>query len=330
MSLFDSLVEKVRTGEQLPLPLSALLTSATPLTRVGMWWRLRQTRVRVEARVISFGNITTGGTGKTPAVIERARHEIAAGHKVAVLTRGYGADRGPTGLIAVGGREAGRMWRAVGDEAALIGRKAPEVLIARSADRIAAARAAIERFGCDVLILDDGFQYVRLERDENVAVIDAANPFGNGRLLPRGILREPISALSRATHLVLTRCDQSEDCAAVVDELQRACPHAPIRKTRHAPVGLWRVRDGETRNVSELRNRRIAAACAIGNPIAFVTTLRSLGADVVDHRFFRDHTSIPAEALAGADLIVTTEKDAVRMESPPDNVFALAIELAEY
>lgn len=330
MSPFDSLAEKVRTGERLPFPLSALLTSATPLTRVGMWWRLRQPRVRVEAHVISFGNITAGGTGKTPAVIERAQREIAAGRKVAVLTRGYGADHGPAGLIVVEGREATRMWRAVGDEAALIGRKAPEVFIARSADRVGAARAAIDRYGCDVLILDDGFQYVRLERDENVAVIDAANPFGNRRLLPRGILREPISALSRATHLVLTRCDQSVDCAAVVEELRRTCPHAPVRKTRHAPVGLWRVRDGETRDLSELRNRRLAAACAIGNPNAFVSTLQSLGADVVDHRFFRDHTSIPTEALTGDDWILTTEKDAIRMESPPDNVFALAIELADY
>jgi tetraacyldisaccharide 4'-kinase len=283
----------------------------------------------VDAHVISFGNVTTGGTGKTPAVIERARKEIAAGHKVAVLTRGYGADRSGARMVVVEGREAAGMWRAVGDEAALIAHKVPDVIIGKCADRRMSARAAIERHACDMLILDDGFQYVRIERDENIAVIDATNPFGNGRLIPRGILREPVSALSRATHILLTRCDMAPDRAALVRELQRICPDTPIRQTRHKPTGLWRLCDGEGVGLELLRDVEVAAVCAIGNPDAFLSTLRSLGAVVKDAAVYRDHSLIPPDALARDRLVITTDKDAVHMESPPGNVYALSIELED-
>jgi tetraacyldisaccharide 4'-kinase len=304
-----------------------------------MWLRLHRPRVRIDARVISFGNITAGGTGKTPAVIERVQRELTAGHKVAVLTRGYGAKKTSREPLVVSGAEAPSMWESVGDEPALIARKAPDVVIAKAADRVAAAREAIERFGCDTLILDDGFQYVRLERDENIVVIDATNPFGNGRLLPRGILREPECALGRATHVILTRCGAMDGMdsmdkmdgmdAKLAEALRRYCPNVPVRRTQHMPDKLWRVSDGEEVALDELRGKPVTAVCAIGNPDGFHRTLEELGAVVHERRAFRDHAVIPREALVADGTIVTTEKDAVRMADASENVLALGIALRD-
>ena len=136
------------------------------------------------------------------------------------------------------------LYALLGDEAALIARKVPGIVIVKCPDRVAAARMAIERYGCSVLILDDGFQHVRIARDEDIVVIDARNPFGNGWLIPRGILREPIEALRHATHVVITRCDQARGVQDVVGRVREVCPDMPIRLTRHAPTGFWRVNDG--------------------------------------------------------------------------------------
>jgi len=328
MKYLRHLAESVRKGDPLPPHWSALLSAATPLTRLGMRLRLARPRVRVGAHVVSFGNITAGGTGKTPAVIERARAEVLAGRRVAVLTRGYGS--GTRQLLAVDSATSpeGVAW-AVGDEPALILRRAPEVVLVRGADRVAAARLAIERFGCEVLILDDGFQHVMLDRDENVALLDATNPFGNERLIPRGILREPPAALRRATQLLLTRCDQAHDLDALLRRLADLAPGVPVRKTRHAPVGLWRVCDGVPMPLEELRGRRVDAACAIGNPEAFFATLEALGAVVEARHAFPDHQRFDAAALGRDKTVVVTEKDAVRLENPPENTYALAIELQD-
>ncbi len=326
-----TLADKVRRGESLPLPAAALLSALTPVWRLGMWWRMRRPRVRVNAHVISFGNITVGGTGKTPAVIERARAEVAAGKKVAVLTRGYGTSGQvcPATYRAEGGASSD-VAEAFGDEPALIVRKAPEVRIMKGADRVASARAAIEEYGCDTLILDDGFQYVRLARDENVLVIDAAKPFGDGRLMPRGILREPLEAMGRATEIILTRCDQAADLARTVEKVEELCPGAPLRQTRHAPTGLWRVADGEPLPLEHIVGKEVFAACAIGNPEAFFATLEDLGAVVTARCAFTDHRPFTAEDLPQAEAIVVTEKDAVRMGSPAPNVLALVVELRDF
>jgi tetraacyldisaccharide 4'-kinase len=329
MNVFYPWAERVRRGKPVPLPLAALLTAATPIQRVGMWWRLRGDRVRVRARVISFGNITAGGAGKTPAVIERARREIAAGHTVGILTRGYRRLRRHKSVVIVSGAEAATKWELLGDEPALIGRKAPETIIACGVDRIEGAHALIERHGCDTLILDDGFQYVRLERDENVVLIDTFNPFGNGRLVPRGILREPLAALARATHVVFTRCDQARDLPRTIESVRQHCPHARVRLTRHAPTTLWRADDGQEVLLDSLRGERVIAACAIASPESFIATLRSLGAKVLEERAFRDHATIPVEALRSDLRVVITENDAARLHDAPPNVFVLGIELQD-
>ncbi|MFO7973621.1 MAG: tetraacyldisaccharide 4'-kinase [Candidatus Hydrogenedentota bacterium] len=327
-SWIQSLTDRVRRDEPVPFSVAALLNLATPVMRAGMYFRLRKPRIRVDARVISFGNITAGGTGKTPAVIERARKEIQQGHRVAVLTRGYGARSKETMTVHVG-KGSPELCVTLGDEPALIATRVPETLIVRCADRVAAARKAIDEYSCDSLILDDGYQYVQLERDENVLVIDTTNPFGNGRLIPRGILREPLTAMARATHIILTRCDQADSLDAVLDAIAEYSPEASIRRTRHVPSVLWRLSNGERLPLTRLKEERICAVCGIGNPEAFFETLEELGAEITTRMAYPDHSAFPTEALPRDMLIVTTEKDAMRIEEPGTNVAALGIELED-
>lgn len=329
MNALHHMAEKVRRGDPLPWPVGCALRACTPAVRLGMWRRLRQPRVRVQAHVVSFGNITAGGTGKTPAVIERAQRECAAGKRVAVITRGYGGGkvREPAVVPPDASREG--LAALMGDEPALIARRAPEVFLVKSADRVAGARAALQRFGCEVLLLDDGFQAVRLERDENILVIDATNPFGNGHLVPRGILREPPEAIRRATEILLTRCDQADETEPLEQRMGAIQPGVPIRRTRHAPSGLWRVADGGAVPLHSLAGTGVRAVCAIGNPEAFFYTLESTGARVTERVAFPDHAPIPPGALKGPGPVVTTEKDAVRMEGAPPAVLALAIALED-
>jgi tetraacyldisaccharide 4'-kinase len=330
MKVLYPLSEKVRRGEPIPAPVAALLSAATPVQRLGMWWRLMHRPVRVDAHVISIGNITAGGTGKTPAVVERAREAVAAGRKVAVLTRGYGSEHRGNTTVLGSGADPDELDEWLGDEPVLIARHVPEVVIAKGSDRVASARLVIEKHGCDTLILDDGFQYVRLARDVNVLIIDASNPFGNGRLVPRGILREPLRAMARATEIIVTRCDQASDLDSLVSTIRRYCPKTPFRLTYHAPVGLWRVSDGRPIRMSDLRHSRVRAVCSIGNPDAFFATLERMGAVIQERLTYRDHAVFPPEALQFDGIVVTTEKDAARIKFADSNVFAVSVELRGY
>ena len=332
MTLLESVAEKVRKGEPLPAYLRAALTAATPLYRAGMIVRGLRTPVKVDARVISYGNLTAGGTGKTPAVVERAATELAEGNRVAILTRGYGATKRRDEIVCTCGEDAAGMAEVIGDEPALIARRVPGVVIARSSDRVAAAQRAMAEYGCNVLILDDGFQYLRLARDENVLVVDASDPFGNGKLIPRGVLREPIASAARATHIVLTHCDRvsAEQRGELEAQLRAVCPGTPIRATYHAPDTMWPLAGGERLPLDALRGKDVTAVCAIARPESFLATLTSLGAVVVGSRFFPDHGRIPADALKGEAMIVVTEKDAVRIPNGPENVYALGVRLAPF
>jgi len=323
------LAERIRRNEPISLPLAALLSAATPVVRAGMWLRHRRAAVRVDAYVVSVGNLTAGGSGKTPLVIERARRERAAGRKVAVLTRGYGSAPAREPIAAMADA-SDNLFTLLGDEAALIARKLPDVIVVKCSDRIASARTAIEQYGCDMLILDDGFQHVRLARDEDIVVVDARNPFGNGHLIPRGVLREPVAALRRATHVVVTRCDQAHDIEDLASRIRAVCPGISIRLTRHAPIGCWRVNDGSPCPLDMLCEGPVRAMCAIGNPEAFFDTLAATGAQMEERQAFRDHTEIPGSALAGSLPVIVTEKDAMRMRDVPGHVFALAVELEDW
>src|SRR5262249_45410270 len=205
--------------------------------------------------VVSVGNLTLGGTGKTPCVEYVARFYRQLDLRVAILSRGYGSGQGRN------------------DEALLLEEALPDVPHLQGPDRVALARAAVEELESEVLVLDDGFQHRRLARDLDLVLLDATCPWGHGALLPRGLLREPASALRRAHAVLLTRCDQvgPEARQAIRSRVARLAPGVPVLESVHRPEGL--VNGGATADLDLLRQRPVAAFCGIGNPEAFRRTL---------------------------------------------------------
>lgn len=331
MKYLDDLAGRIRKNEPIPLPLGTLLRIASLAQYLGIRARLLRRPVRVPAYVISFGNLTAGGTGKTPAVIQRAQRERDAGRQVAILTRGYGAAPSELPLVMNTSTPPPDISTKFGDEAALVAARVPGIWIVRSPDRVLGAREAIAR-GCNTLILDDGYQAVRLQRDENILLIDVTNPFGNGYVIPRGILREPFRALCRATEILLTRCNQA---VASIPEIERSIraysPEVPIRYCIHRPTHLRRLCDGTEHSLSLLSGADVRAVCGIGNPESFAATLKEAGAGTVDLHALPDHGPIPADCLHGEKMVLITEKDAARMAACrlPD-VYVLCISLASY
>ncbi len=274
--------------------------------------------------VISVGNITTGGTGKTPLVMELARRLRRHGRKPAVVSRGYKS--GPAGKA---------------DELLMIHRHIPDMPCVADPDRVAGARRAVDDYGADVILLDDGFQHRRIGRDLDLVVIDATCPFGYGHLLPRGLLREPLTALQRASLIVLSRTDQVppprlEDIDAVLD---RAAPNVRRIRAVHRPAGLVRL-DGTDPKLGPLDVGRAFCFAAIGNPAAFRATVGSLGIELADVRWWPDHhiyderdaDAVQAAARrCDASVLLTTEKDAVKLTGLAARwslpVYALRIEI---
>ena len=293
----------------------------------------------VEARVVSVGNITAGGTGKTPATIYFARQFFEDGQKVVVLSRGYGRS---TPMDEPAGVSDGHAFllspRESGDEPYLIARKLPGVPVVVCGDRVRGANFAIEKFNAETIVLDDGFQHVALSRDEDIVVIDSTAPFGFGHLLPRGLLREPLSALRRATTFLLTRADECKH-GDTVERLRDINPTAEILLSRHRPVRLSRLGAGDDFPYDFISGKRVLALSSIGNPISFETTLKRLGAEVAASLRFKDHhwyslddveTVQKAAQQSRAEHIVSTEKDGVRLgllaEAPKD-ILLLEVEL---
>lgn len=261
---------------------------------------------RVAAPVLSVGNLTVGGTGKTPCVEFIARQLREHDLRVTLLSRGYGSEAG------------------CNDEALLLEENLPDVPHLQGADRVALAQVAIEELESEVLLLDDGFQHRRLGRDLDVVLIDATDPFGGGHLLPRGLLREPVSSLRRADAVLLTRCDQAgaERVQQLRDRLERLAPGKPILETEHQPLHLVNA-DGEQEALEQLRGRPVAAFCGLGNPAAFRRTLLDLGCQVVAFRAYPDHHPYSradvedlgeqARRLTDDAVLVTTQKDLVKL-----------------
>jgi tetraacyldisaccharide 4'-kinase len=253
------------------------------------------------ARVISVGNITWGGTGKTPLVAALARHAADMGKKVAVLTRGYGKD------------EVEELKAAL-----------PGVPIVVGRDRIKSAREAVEKHGAEILILDDGFQHIRLHRDLDIVNINATLPFGPGGLIPLGTLREPLENLSRADIFVLTKSDiGSKNLHWIRQRLGQLKANAVIFEAVHKPVGMKDLKSGGPLQLSELRGKRLATITGIGDPYSFEKTVEKLGAQILLAARFDDHHAYSAGELKEfvkrcAELqvreIVTTQKDFYRLE----------------
>ncbi len=265
---------------------------------------------KAHAPVICIGNITTGGTGKTPMVAWAVEHLTAEGHTPAILTRGYKARAGES------------------DEAELLKALCPRAAVVVNADRIAGAREALAG-GVDVLVMDDGFQHRRLRRDLDIVLIDATCPFGFGRCLPRGLLREPLSALADADAVVLTRSDAvpAEDAEALEHRLRGLAPKATLHRAIHEPAALV-DETGQAMPTAALSDKRVLAFCGIGNPSHFFRTVAelgaNLGANLVASHPFADHVDYTDQLLGvlaqqaeacGAEVLVTTQKDAVKLHA---------------
>ncbi|MEK6302151.1 MAG: tetraacyldisaccharide 4'-kinase [Acidobacteriota bacterium] len=282
---------------------------------------------RVGATVISIGNITLGGVGKTPMVEFIARYLKSEGHEVAILTRGYG--RRSRGMQVLNDPRGGRSsaqgsHREFGDEPLMLARVLPDVPVIVGSDRSESGRWAEKELNTDVLILDDAYQHLGLARDLNVVLIDATDPFGGFEMAPFGRLREPLYGLKRADLVIITRADRPFDQAQTNAIIKHFCgAQVPVMYVYSSITGLRHLASGERYELREFSGWNVALMCAIGNPHAFADDILQTGMNIVSENFFRDHhvftqqdfdRVLQAARDLGADAIVTTEKDAVRLE----------------
>ncbi|HUR60022.1 MAG TPA: tetraacyldisaccharide 4'-kinase, partial [Opitutaceae bacterium] len=291
--------------------------------------------------VVVVGNLTVGGTGKTPVVEKFAKALRDRGRKVAILSRGYKSkappmwkkfwytlthtEEPPPRIVSDGQRVLLDSEEA-GDEPYMLARNLPGVIVLVDKNRVKAGAFAIKKFGCDTLVLDDGFQYLPLKGRLNLLLVDKTNPFGNGEMLPRGILREPIKHLRRASYVFLTKSNGVRD-----PELERLIeehnPGVDIIECAHRPQYLQRfavASDAPSARepLTYLKGRRVFAFSGIATPESFEKFLRDLGALLVGRERYLDHYRYEPEDIAEvfkmaqterADCVVTTEKDAVRI-----------------
>lgn len=288
--------------------------------------------------VVVVGNLTVGGTGKTPVVEKFAKSLADKGRKVAILSRGYKSksDSGmakiirwfthgetPKPRVVSDGKKLLLDSSVAGDEPYMLARNLPNVIVIVDRNRVRAGHYAITEFGADTLILDDGFQYLPLKGQMQLLLVDKTNPFGNKRLLPRGILREPVSHLKRASYIFLTKSDGEKDY-----ELERTIrtfnKTAEIIECAHKLRFLVNFANSEKYELSYLRDKKIACFSAIAAPESFERFLRELGAKLVLKKRFLDHHRFSTEELdkvfaqakdLGAEFVVTTEKDSVRIST---------------
>jgi len=299
----------------------ALLFSAVARARSFLYERRLLSAFEVGAPVVSVGNLVAGGTGKTPMIAWLAARLAERGLRAGIVSRGYGAEEHASG-------------QAPNDEARMLADMLPDVPHLQDPDRVRAASQLVDR-GLDVILVDDGFQHRRLARDVDIVLLDALRPFGlpapaRGGLaveapLPRGLMREPMAALRRASAVVLTRADAVDEAA--LEQLQRrvegAAPGVPVLRAQHAPVAYREARDpGRARRpLEDLEGLEVDLFSGIGNPGAFEVTVRDLGVVVRSHRRFPDHHPFAPGELDGLGQgrpALTTAKDAARLEGLPE------------
>ncbi len=261
----------------------------------------------VPVPVVAIGNLTLGGTGKTPCVEYVAQFYRDRGVQVAILSRGYGSQNGRN------------------DEALVLEHNQPDVPHLQGANRVELAATAIEELEAELLVLDDGFQHRRLHRDLDIVLIDATCPPQHDAMFPRGTLREPVSGLRRASAILLTRCDQvtGQELEALRKWISKRCHERPIALTEHRPIELQGM-PGTSEHPGVLAGRPVAGFCGIGNPNAFRRTLEELGASVVSFREFPDHHNYTRADIENLEnwanqqsrevIIATTQKDWVKLQ----------------
>jgi tetraacyldisaccharide 4''-kinase len=288
--------------------------------------------------VISVGNLTVGGTGKTPVVEMLAKALQAGGRKVAILSRGYKSVPRPFLLrlwdrifkkkavfaprIVSDGNALLLDSRIAGDEPFMLANNLRGVVVLVDRDRVMAGHYAVEHFGADTILLDDGYQYVRMKHGIEIALIDRHAPFGNEYLLPRGTLREPPANLRRATHLFITKCSAGEDNSALIARIRKYNRTADIIECSHRPLHLRNLVTGEIQPLEFLQGLQVGSICGIAAPESFESGLRRLGAEVALSKTYTDHHRYSVREIenfirrcAKRDIpaIITTEKDAVRI-----------------
>jgi tetraacyldisaccharide 4'-kinase len=311
---FRELVSGRQRGVVAMLKRAGLRVAEAPYT-LGVGWRNwrfnsggRQS-TRVGVPVISVGNLTVGGTGKTPMVEWLAKYFRREELRVAILSRGYGAEDG-----------------AVNDEALELEQKLPDVPHLQNPNRVEAAQIAIEELETQLILLDDAFQHRQIARNLDIVLLDALEPFGYEHLLPRGTLREPLAGLARADAVVLTRAEMlpEADRQAIRQRVERYRPNVVWVEASHAPQSLL-ASTGDEQPIAALHGQRVAAFCGIGNPAGFRHTIAACGYELVDMRKFPDHhlySRDDVEALTRwADqldvvAVLCTCKDLVKLSVP--------------
>jgi tetraacyldisaccharide 4'-kinase len=288
--------------------------------------------------VVSIGNLTVGGTGKTPLVRLVAERLAENGHRVCILTRGYKRSNPNERVLVSDGEQVLADARTSGDEPFELARKLLGIAaVIADKNRVEAGFWAKENLGVTAFVLDDGFQHLRLKRNLDVVAIDATNAFGNGKLLPAGILREPLNVLKRADLIVLTRADSSREISTLESEIKKYNPNCPVLLAKNEikelkPLTEFLNLPGKTQNARNLENDsafriphsalKAAAFCALGNPAAFFRDLEKFGLKIVAAESFPDHYAylqadveeIERKAReAGAEILITTAKDAVKL-----------------
>jgi tetraacyldisaccharide 4'-kinase len=308
------------------------------IVRWRLWWfetRLGSVHA-LGCLVVSVGNLTVGGTGKTPVVELFARELTRRGRKVAVLSRGYKSQpppfpqqlldrfrprdlRHPPRVVS-DGRSLLLDSELAGDEPFMLASNLKDVQILVDKDRVKSGLHAIRKFGCDTLLLDDGLQYLYLKERLDIVLVDRESPFANRYLLPRGLLREPPEQLRRADIIFITKCD-GRDLSELRAELRRYNHHAEFVECAHKPLHLEEIFTHEVQPLSYLKDLRIGMISGIARPESFEQGLRNLGAELIYSRRFADHHRFSEGEIAkmferskarGARAVITTEKDSVR------------------
>lgn len=319
-----------------PKVLLGFLKGVSKIYGAVVWLRMYFFRVGVLRRwplgvqVISVGNVTAGGTGKTPVVEIFARELTKEGRKVAILSRGYRrkekpflqrifSDKIEPPLVVSDGRRVLLDSETGGDEPYMLATNLPGVVVLVDRNRVKSGRYAIRRFNCDTLILDDGFQYQRLKHSHDIVLVDKMNPFGNGNMLPRGVLRENAKNIRRADFIFITKSDGNS--AALRERIRRFNRHAEIIECRHAPKRLKNVYGKTNRDLTWLNGKKVLALSGIAVPQSFENFLRGYGAELVECVRYADHHRYATQEVInvvnraadlGCDALITTEKDAVR------------------
>ena len=292
--------------------------------------------------VISIGNITTGGTGKTVAVVHLATFLKGKFEKVVILLRGYQRKNTSKRIVVVSDGN-GRIsdWRETGDEAYMLAEALPDIPIIVGADRARSSKLAVEKFGAQAIILDDGFQHMALRRNHDIVLVDATNPFDNGWCLPLGNLRESRTSLKNADQIILTRVDQvpAHDLKRIHKEINEISLKKSIVEATHHPQYFVSLKNHKRFPVPMIQGKKIYSLSGIANPGALQKTLENLGATILGNFIYPDHHNyslgdiksiLSALAQTSFDYVITTQKDSVRLaslsEELPSTCYYLKIE----